>query len=393
MRQRELVVFLGPSLPAAEARRLARCTVLPPARQGDIWRALARRPAALALIDGVFESTPSVWHHELLDALDAGVAVFGGASMGALRAVELAPHGMVGVGRIFGWFRDGVLTGDDEVALLHAPAEAGYLPLTLPLVNVRAAAELARERGVASPRESRAVIAAGASIFYQERTWPTVLEAAAPQLRPASLAGLRALVRGAPPDPKAEDARATITAASAFVRSGVPARAAEPRRRPSSLVRRRKLADALAPVGLRTVATADVLAALAQRGRGAALRDEGLRRALLAAFGRSLGLSATAAERAAAADHFFAAQGVVRSVRRAHLAASGLDDADAARLFEDLAVEQLLLDRASRAVPDGPSAEEGLALGARLSGDFARMARRLAGDLRKPARPRRIRRS
>lgn len=393
MKRRELIVFLGPSLPAAEARRLARCTLLPPARQGDVWRALARRPAAIALIDGVFESTPSVWHHELLDALDAGVAVFGGASMGALRAVELASHGMVGVGRIFGWYRDGRLSGDDEVALLHAPAEAGYLPLTLPLVNVRAVAELARERDLISPRESRAVITAGASVFYQERTWPVVLEAAAPQLRPASLARVRALVRGAPPDPKAEDARATIAAAAAFVRSGASARTAEPRRRPSSLVRRRKLADALARVGPRTVATAAVLSALARGGRGEALRDEGLRRALLAAFGRSLGLAATEVERAAAADRFFAVQGVVRKARRAHLAASGLDDADAARLFEDLAVEQLLLERASRAVPDGPSAEEGLALGARLSGDFAQTARRLAGGLRRPARPRRIRRS
>src|SRR5205823_8696241 len=72
----KLVAFLGPSLPAAEARG----TVLPPARKGDVWRALVRyRPAAIALIDGVFESEPSVWHHEILDALDAGVRVFGGA--------------------------------------------------------------------------------------------------------------------------------------------------------------------------------------------------------------------------------------------------------------------------------------------------------------------------
>jgi hypothetical protein len=391
VKRRELVVFLGPSLLAAEARLLARCTILPPARQGDVWRSLSRRPAAIALIDGVFESTPSVWHHELLDALDAGVAVFGGASMGALRAVELSSHGMVGVGRIFGWYRDGLLSGDDEVALLHAPAEAGYLPLTVPLVNVRAAADLARGRGLLSARESRSVITAGASVFYQERTWPAVLEAAAPRLRPAALSRLRALVRRAPPDPKAEDARATIAAAAAFVRSDAPARAPEPRRRPSSLVRRRKLAGGLAQVKRDAVGTSEVLSALARHSQGAALRDEGLRRALLAAYGRSLGLSPTAAERDEAADRFFATHGVPGRARHEHLAASGLDDADAARLFEDLAVERLLLDRASRAVPDGPSAEEGLALGARLSGDFARTAGRLAA-LRRLGRPRRIRR-
>jgi len=186
VRRASLVVFLGPSLAAREARRIARCTVLPPARQGDVWRALALRPAAIALVDGVFESTPSVWHHELLDALDAGVAVFGGASMGALRAAELAPSGMVGVGRIFGWYRDGVIDGDDEVALLHVGPEFDHHPLTLPLVNVRRAAELATQAGAITKRESSLLVAAAAGIFYKKRTWPAVLAAARPYLGPGA---------------------------------------------------------------------------------------------------------------------------------------------------------------------------------------------------------------
>ena len=83
-----IAAFLGPSLPAAQARGFR---LFPPARQGDVWRALELGARAIALIDGVFESQPSVWHREILDALDAGVPVFGGASMGALRAAEL--HG------------------------------------------------------------------------------------------------------------------------------------------------------------------------------------------------------------------------------------------------------------------------------------------------------------
>ena len=217
MRSAPLVVFLGPSLPAPEARHIAHCTVLPPARQGDVWRALALRPRAIALVDGLFESTPSVWHHEILDALDAGVAVFGGASMGALRAAELSRHGMVGVGRIFGWYRDGVVRGDDEVALLHAGAELGYRPLTLPLVNLRRAAGLAVEAGSITPREGRALLAAGAAIFYQQRTWKGLLAPGAPGLRPALASKLRAIFPGGPPNLKAEDARATIEAAAAFV--------------------------------------------------------------------------------------------------------------------------------------------------------------------------------
>ena len=33
---------------------------------GDVWRALEDEPRAIALIDGVFEHVPSVWHHELV---------------------------------------------------------------------------------------------------------------------------------------------------------------------------------------------------------------------------------------------------------------------------------------------------------------------------------------
>jgi len=373
-----LVVFLGPSLSAREARRIARCMVLPPARQGDVWRVLARRPAAIALVDGVFESTPSVWHHELLDAIDAGVAVFGGASMGALRAAELGAHGMVGVGRIFEWYRDGEIEGDDEVALLHAGAEHGFRPLTLPLVDVRRAAELLLEAGALTRREARALVAGARDIFYRERTWPKVLTAAEPRLRPAALARLRALVARNAPEPKADDARATIAAAAAFVAAHVAMPGAVSTRRPSSLVRRRKLVETHTIAGGRAVPSAAVLAGL-RSGRDAdGLRDDGLRHALLAGFARALGLAAGAGDRATAADAFFAARGVAARGRAAHLAASGLDAADAARLFEDLALERLLLDRAARAVPDGPSADEGLALGARLGGAWAEEARRLS---------------
>src|SRR5438445_222526 len=83
-------------------------------------------------------------------------------------AAELAAHGMRGVGRIFEQYRDGTLVDDAEVALLHAGAEHGFRPLTVPLVNVRHAAEVARARRALSSREARALIRAAEEIFYQE---------------------------------------------------------------------------------------------------------------------------------------------------------------------------------------------------------------------------------
>jgi hypothetical protein len=186
-----IVAFLGPSLSAAEARGFR---VLPPARQGDVWRALELRPRAIALIDGVFESQPSVWHREILDALDAGVPVVGGASMGALRAAELHTLGMTGAGRIFRWYRDGEVIDDAEVALLHADREHGYRALTVPQVNVRWSA-----LRTLPPAKARALIDASARIFYQDRTLPRLLSLAPPAFRLLDLkrADARAALRAA----------------------------------------------------------------------------------------------------------------------------------------------------------------------------------------------------
>ena len=108
----DIVVFLGPSLPVDDARRILPARYLGPARCGDVLRARRLSPRAIALVDGLFASTPATWHKEILLALDDGIAVFGASSMGALRAAELAPFGMIGVGAIFEAYRDGVYTDD-----------------------------------------------------------------------------------------------------------------------------------------------------------------------------------------------------------------------------------------------------------------------------------------
>jgi len=338
-----VIVFLGPSLAASEARAIAPCTVLPPARQGDVWRALALRPAAIALIDGVFESQPSVWHHEILDALDAGVAVFGGASMGALRAVELAGRGMVGAGRIFRWYRDGEIDDDSEVALLHADAEHGYRALTVPLVNVRWAAEEAARAGVIGAGEARALVGAAARMFYQQRTWPLVLAALPPRARAR-------WDRWKPPDLKADDARETIRLASRAA-GAMPVSPRVPA--PSSHVRRRRL---------RQTAGAE-LDRLWTRRDARDLADSGLRRALLASWARELGLRPTSAEISAAERSWLRGRS-----RKRISAQTGLTSADILRLGEDLALERLILDHAQRILADGPSSEEALAAESRLRG-------------------------
>lgn len=368
----DVVAFLGPSLPAAEARALGPCRVLPPARAGDLLAILPERPLAVALVDGVFEAVPSIWPHELLAAQAAGVQVFGGASMGALRAAELSRFGVVGVGRIFAWYRDGALVDDAEVALLHAGREHGFHPFTLPLVDARHAVTAAVAGGACTAREGKAVLAAAAACFYQDRTWGRVLGAAR---LPAAARARLAPVLAAVPSLKAEDARATIGAALAFAaarRAGAPAPPPPETPPAPSQVRRQRLAAAraIAPGG-RPVVAGKVLQALSRRPDAGRLAAQGLRRALLSALARSLGLTASAGEVAGAEATWLAAHGVGPAERDAFLAACALDDGAARTLAEDLALEAALLAASERILPDGPSWREGLALGARLTGAWA----------------------
>ena len=115
-----IVIFTGPTLSAEEGRAVLDARYLPPAAQGDVYRAARDRPQLIGLVDGLFERTPAVWHKEILWAMSNGVHVFGSASLGALRAAELAAFGMEGVGAVFDAFRSGRLEDDDEVAVAWA---------------------------------------------------------------------------------------------------------------------------------------------------------------------------------------------------------------------------------------------------------------------------------
>ena len=119
------VVFVGPSLAGAPRRAAAgRAPPRPAAEAGDLYRAARAGARVIGLVDGVFEDRPTVWHKEILWALERGVRVIGAASLGALRAAECAPFGMEGVGAIFAPLRDGAIEDDSDLAVVHAPARA-----------------------------------------------------------------------------------------------------------------------------------------------------------------------------------------------------------------------------------------------------------------------------
>jgi len=200
-------VFLGPSLPLGEALAILDAVYLPPVSMGDIHRLMARGPTVIAIIDGLFEQTPAVWHKEILFALSRGVRVLGASSMGALRAAELAAFGMEGVGEVFAAFHDGTLEDDDEVAVVHASASEGYRSLSDAMVNIRAGLRDARAAGAIGERTHDRLLAAAKGLYYPDRSWSRLLQlAGALEVPAAELAALRERISRARPDVKRADA-------------------------------------------------------------------------------------------------------------------------------------------------------------------------------------------
>lgn len=171
------VLFAGPSLFGREFDT-AGLVIRPPARQGDLHRAVLDGADAIGLVDGVFGFVPSVWHKEILFALKEGVRVLGGASLGALRAAECASFGMEPVGEIAGAYASGARYEDADVCLAHAPAELDFMPLTEPLVDVEASVANLLEHGEIGGEEAWTWLSAARDLYFADRTVEAMLERA-----------------------------------------------------------------------------------------------------------------------------------------------------------------------------------------------------------------------
>lgn len=207
------IAFLGPSLRQSEARALyPDLVVLPPAAMGDVLGAVNRhRPHAVALIDGTFLTNMSVYHKELLYAMEQGVWVLGGSSMGALRAAECDQYGMIGVGGIYERFASGELEDDDEVALTHADRTLEYQPVSDAMVTIRAGIAGAEAAGLLTPDEASELIARQKARWFPDRRLSLVSrDAEEIGVDPDRCRAIHEFMRNDVVDPKREDALAVL---------------------------------------------------------------------------------------------------------------------------------------------------------------------------------------
>lgn len=187
MNRSEIFIFIGPTITLDDAKQHLDATYLPPVKYGDVYRIVELyQPKMIGIIDGFFNQVPAVWHKEILWAMNQNINVFGAASMGALRAAELDAFGMKGYGKIYEAYSSGVLApyidetfeDDDEVAVVHGPAELGYKQASEAMVNIRFTFSKALQQQVIDTNELKNLTTIAKSLFYPQRNYTRILDLA-----------------------------------------------------------------------------------------------------------------------------------------------------------------------------------------------------------------------
>ncbi|CCN72242.1 TfuA-like protein [Vibrio nigripulchritudo] len=220
-----IIVFAGPSISQDTIKRyLPNADVRPPAKQGDIYIAAQENPKIIALIDGFFERVPAVWHKEILYAMSRGIHVYGSSSMGALRAAELDSFGMVGIGDVYQQYASSTLEDDDEVALIHAPANLRYQPISRAMVDLRYDLSQAAERNLISTSLATRIEHDLKALWYPNRNLEALYEFARSYLSQEELNTLTLFLGHNPPSLKNKDAIALIQTIASIDLAALPAK-------------------------------------------------------------------------------------------------------------------------------------------------------------------------
>lgn len=202
----DVIIYLGPSLSVPEAEKILSAEYRPPVRRVDLLEVISLKPRVIGIIDGVFFEDAAVGHREVLAVLKSGIPVVGASSMGALRAAELEPFGMIGIGEVFRMYRDGIIESDDEVALMCDPET--NMAFSEALVNIRVTVRHGMETGFFLPEEAEMILLTGKALWYPDRSWPKILNTCS--LTPERREEIKEWVRQHRIDQKQEDAKEAL---------------------------------------------------------------------------------------------------------------------------------------------------------------------------------------
>jgi TfuA protein len=168
------VIFLGPSLSREKARKILDADYRLPAKKGDLLQLILKEVDIVGLVDGYFLQDYPPTPIEVYNLVrKRNVKVFGSSSLGALRAVELGKYGMIGIGKIFRLFRDGILESDDEVAVTFTDY-TNYKSEAL--IDIRYNLFLAKKYKIIDYRTERSILKVSKQTYFPYRTYEDILD-------------------------------------------------------------------------------------------------------------------------------------------------------------------------------------------------------------------------
>jgi TfuA protein len=171
------IIFLGPSLSHRKAKKIFQADFRGPAKKGDLLRlsSVVDDTTIVGLVDALFlqDYPPSpIEVYQLM--LNKNIILFGAASLGALRAVELEKFGMIGIGKIFELYKKGMLTADDEVAVTFVEGE--HQLQSEAMIDIRFNLFLAYRRGIINEMTKKTIAKVAKSIYFPYRNYTNILD-------------------------------------------------------------------------------------------------------------------------------------------------------------------------------------------------------------------------
>lgn len=171
------IIFIGPSLGPEKARRILEADYRPPAKKGDLLRLAGLETVVniVGLVDGLFlQDYPPTPIEVYQLAIKKNMVLVGGASLGALRAVELEKFGMVGIGKIFELYKRGKIHADDEVAVTFS--EDRQVLQSEAMIDIRFNLFLAQRKKIIDEVTKRTIAKVAKSTYFPYRNYGDIID-------------------------------------------------------------------------------------------------------------------------------------------------------------------------------------------------------------------------
>ena len=218
------IIFLGPSLMLEKAKAILDADYKPPAKKGDLLAllGLSDTKRVIGLIDGLFLQDYPPTPIEVYSILvRKNLTVVGGASLGALRAVELEKFGMIGIGKVFELFKNGIIDADDEVAVTFD--QSNHKVQSEAMIDIRFNLFIAQRKRIIDADTKRALAKVAKDTYFPFRNYESIIDESIKrfQIFEEQLEAFRNYIRKNKDSLKERDAIRTISYIKCIYRAGL----------------------------------------------------------------------------------------------------------------------------------------------------------------------------